>query len=285
MAPPISRRTFLIGAATAVGAVACSKSNVINVNQAQVKDQLNLLVTSALFVSGVDTRVALVMKGQSDFVTPTAGPVTLEFGPDVKHLGPPEPAVVHTDAGNAPDYLTRTRRFDTPGTYWVRASYQGRTADAPLQVVDPQATQIPIIGRKAIVTPTPTTDDARGLNPICTRQPVCPWHALSLDTALGQGKPIALLFATPALCQTATCGPVLDTMLGFKDAYAGKVTFIHSEIYTDMTAKATAPAVNAYHLESEPMLFLIGADGVVKQRFDGLFGHAEAQDALSQLVS
>jgi hypothetical protein len=282
----MSRRSFLAGAVAALGAAACSTtkaSSVINVApKSGAANQLNLLVTTALIVSGVDQRLGFVMMGPQEFVVPT-GPVTLQFGTDVHHLGAPLPATVHTDAGPAPAYLTIVGRFPNPGSYWSRVTYQGRTADAPIQVVAPAATQIPIAGRPLISVATPTVDDHRGLNPICTRSPVCPWHTVSLDDALAAHKPIALLFATPALCQTATCGPVLDQLLSLKTAFEPKVTFVHSEIYTDLTAKTNAPAVLAYHLDSEPMLFVAGADGVVQTRLDGLFGHAEAQAALSQV--
>jgi hypothetical protein len=289
--PSISRRAFLAGAVGAVGAAACSSGksraagSVISVApKTGGANQLNLLVTTALIVSGVDQRVGFVLMGQQDFVVPS-GPVTLQFGLDVKHLGPPSPATVHNDAGPAPAYLTIVGRFPNPGSYWARVSYQGKTADAPIQVVAPAATKIPIAGRPMISVPTPTVVDHRGLNPICTRSPACPWHTISLDDALAAHKPIALLFATPALCQTATCGPVLDQLLTFKTTYESDVTFIHSEIYTDLTAKANAPAVLAYHLDSEPMLFVAGADGVVQTRIDGLFGHAEALAALAQVTT
>jgi hypothetical protein len=296
VASPISRRGFLVATAALAGAAACGSkkkaASAINVPPPTTvaagptvpADQLNLLETSGNFVAGLDSRMAFVLRGQSDFIAPS-GPVSLQFGPDPSRLGPPVPADVHTDAGPAPSYITSTQRFDQPGTYWARATYQGRTADAPFTVVDKSASQIPYAGRPMVSTSTPTVDNHRGVEPICTRNPVCPWHAVSLDAALAQHKPLAVLFATPALCQTATCGPVLDQLLSLKAAYEAKVQFLHVEIYTDMTAKANAPAVLAYHLDSEPVLFLATADGTVKQRIDGLFGHGEAQAGLAAITA
>ena len=100
------------------------------------------------------------------------------------------------------------------------------------------------------------------------------------------GKPIALVFATPLLCQTATCGPVLDNVVKAAPAFAGKVTFVHSEIFvTESRNAANTPAVLAYHLQSEPLMFLADAKGNVVERIDGLFGQAEVTAALSRLVS
>jgi hypothetical protein len=52
-----------------------------------------------------------------------------------------------------------------------------------------------------------------------------------------------------------------------------------------MSAKTNTPAVLAYHLQSEPMLFVADARGMVKTRIDGLYGHGEAAQALANLVS
>ena len=43
---------------------------------------------------------------------------------------------------------------------------------------------------------------------------------------------LAAMFATPALCQSQYCGPVLDELLALRDAYADKLTMAHVEIYT-----------------------------------------------------
>jgi len=289
---PLSRRNFLLGAATAVGAIACSSGKgtivVPPTPGSGSNNQLNLLETTDQYIAGVDQRVAFVLRGSQDFVRPSA-PVTVAFGtgPDADHLrlGQPVSVVTHTDADPAPAYVTAMVRFPIPGTYWAVATYQGQSAAAPLTVVDSSAAKIPGPGQPMVSTPTPTFDNHRGLQLLCTRDPQCPWHDVSLDVALTQHRPIALLFATPRLCQTATCGPVLDQLLSLKSAFEGKVHFLHSEIYTDLTAKVLDPAVQAFNLETEPKLFLAGADGIVATRIDGLFGHGEAMAALTRLIA
>jgi hypothetical protein len=302
VARTVSRRTFLLGAAAAVGAVACGSSkgktagrsgptanSVITVGKpGDAKNQLNLLETSdpAALVSGVDQRLAFVLKSQ-DFIRPD-GPVTIAIGPGLKpdHLGQPIPGVIHTDSDPAPSYVTVTYRFPAPGDYWVRAAYKGQTADAPLQgIADPATTQVLVAGKSMISTTTPTVDNHHGVEPVCTRSPACPWHDISLDAALAEHRPLALLFATPKLCQTATCGPVLDQLLSLKTQFEGKVRFLHSEIYTDNSAQTNTPAVIAYRLTSEPVLFLAGADGIIKNRVDGLYGRGEAAAALTSLIA
>ena len=298
MNPPLSRRAFLLGTATVFGAVACSKSpGVIKVGDPTAATSLNLLLTSgapdgpteqsvAVFVAGVDQRVAAVLRGTAQGITPAPGSVKLQVGNEQKQFGPGISPDIHSDTGaTVTTYLTTTYRFPQPGTYWLRATYEGKTADSPVVVIDRAAAKIPLSGDPLISTPTPTTTDKRGVNPICTRTPPCDFHALSLDVALTQHLPIAVLFATPLLCQTATCGPVLDSLIAVSAPYAGKINFVHSEIYTDTTASANTPAVVAYHLQSEPVLFLADAKGVVTERIDGLFGKDEAAAGLARLVA
>ena len=57
-------------------------------------------------------------------------------------------------------------------------------------------------------------------------------HEQSFDDVVGK-KPVALLFATPQLCQSRVCGPVTDIALQMKAKYGDKMDFIHQEVYVD----------------------------------------------------
>ena len=78
-------------------------------------------------------------------------------------------------------------------------------------------------------------------------------------------------------------------LLSLRSKYEPKVQFLHLEIYTDGSGRAAqlteSPAVNAYYLPSEPVLFFAGADGVIRERIDGLFGAAEADQGLARLLA
>ena len=61
--------------------------------------------------------------------------------------------------------------------------------------------------------------------PSCTRSPSPTWSGK---------KPVALLFATPQLCQSRVCGPVTDIALQMQGrSTATRWTFIHQEVYVD----------------------------------------------------
>lgn len=133
--------------------------------------------------------------------------------------------------------------------------------------------------------PTPTVDNHRGVRPICTRDPQCPFHAVSLDAAIGKGGPIVFLVSTPAYCQTAICGPVLDLVVARRSQLeAAGATVIHAEVYVDDKAQQTTDAVNALGLTYEPALFLAAPDGTVNERLDYTFDATELSEALSRLL-
>ena len=75
-----------------------------------------------------------------------------------------------------------------------------------------------------------------------------------------EGRPIAFLIATPAFCQTAACGPVLDVLLTLQPEFSD-VRMVHAEVYTDTSLESTTTAVKDYQLAFEPVLYLADADG------------------------
>jgi hypothetical protein len=145
--------------------------------------------------------------------------------------------------------------------------------------------QIPGVGDKAPIIHTPTRADVGGdMAKIDTRIPPDQMHEVDFAEVVGK-KPIVLVFATPALCQTRVCGPVVDVAQQVADAYQGKADFIHMEVYNDNEiAKGPRPQLQAYNLESEPWAFLIDRNGIVRDRIEGAFGVSELEEAMRKIV-
>src|SRR5205807_7656867 len=140
-------------------------------------------------------------------------------------------ATLRKDGIETRPYYQAVTRFDAPGVWVAEVRWGGQQGFTRLQVIDPSETQVPVPGKPLISTPTPTTADAMGVNPICTRQPACPFHGVSLDAALKDGRRLAVLFATPALCESRTRGPVLAVLLGESPAFTYRVRFVHVASY------------------------------------------------------
>jgi hypothetical protein len=252
----------------------------------KAKDQVNLLIGTFSTLAGrPDERVSLLVVDADRKPVDTDAPITVAFGtaPQSRQLGPPLPAERHADGLLTPYYLVRTQ-FPAPGAYALQANVGGRTAVAAVQVIDPASDPSPKPGDPMPPVPTATAGDPKGVDPICTAEPACPLHAVGLDAALATKKPVAILFATPAFCQTATCGPVLDVLVAEHQPFANTVQSIHVEVFTDRTAKVVAPPLEALHLQNEPWLFLVGADGKVRERISGPFDTVEVRTALQRLA-
>ena len=142
----------------------------------------------------------------------------------------------------------------------------------------------PDLGEKAIRVDTDTPQDVGGdLAAIDTRIPPLPeLHQTNFADVLGK-KPVVLAFATPQLCQTRVCGPVVDVVAEVR-AQTDGVEFIAQEIYVDNDInKGFRPQVGAWRLPTEPWTFVIGKDGRIVERFEGAVSVRELQAAVDKL--
>lgn len=199
---------------------------------------------------------------------------------------PVDSAVIRRhDEGVPRPYFPLTTTFPTPGNWLVTAEVAGGSAETGVVAMErSELPAVPVVGEGLVSLPTPTVDDARGVNPICTADPQCPLHSISLDTAVDSDRAVALLISTPAFCQTAICGPVLEMLVARQADFAERVTMIHAEVYRDDSAQETTDTVAAYGLVWEPSLFLARPDGTITSRLDYTFDAAELDTALAGLV-
>lgn len=138
-----------------------------------------------------------------------------------------------------------------------------------INVVTPETSQAPAPGKAATAVATPTTAKALGYSRICTQDPPCGMHEISLDAALKSKRPVMLIFATPAFCQTVVCGPAVGTVDEVRGGGEwGETAWIHCEIYTDQGQTLGRP-VKQWNLPTEPWLFSIDAKGTITDRLDG----------------
>ena len=151
---------------------------------------------------------------------------------------------------------------------------------------------VPKVGDPAPEIDTPTKASVGGdVAKIDTRVPPDDMHEVDYADALGE-RPIVLLLATPALCQSRVCGPVVDIAQQVKASYKGDAAFIHMEIYKDNEIKPGClegrrplsdcyrPQVLAFKVATEPWLFTIDRQGRVAARIEGAFSESELEKAV-----
>lgn len=196
-------------------------------------------------------------------------------------------------AGEDPDqaknvYVVPKVDFDRKGPWLAIAVIKGKDgleiSRVPTAVVG-SSPKVPQVGEKAPLIHTPTAAEVGGdLAKIDTRNPHDQMHQVDFAEAVGK-KPIVLVFATPALCQSRVCGPVVDVAQQVADEYKGKADFIHMEVYNDNDPnKGIRPQLQAYHLETEPWTFLIDRHGIVRDRIEGAVGVSELEAAMRTIV-
>jgi hypothetical protein len=140
------------------------------------------------------------------------------------------------------------------------------------------------VGQQAPKVSTPTAEDVGGdLSKIDTRQPPSSMHDDDFKDVVGK-KPVVLIFATPALCQSRVCGPVVDVAEQVKDEVGDGVVFIHNEVYNENDpSKGIRPQLTAFGLQTEPWIFLINKDGTIEKRIEGAVGVDELKSDVEQL--
>lgn len=193
-------------------------------------------------------------------------------GPTPQPLPPgPAAAEFREIPGNPLGLYVARVNLERPGNTAVvvvtRDGARAGLAAVPVRTIEQSGFPAPTELAPAIATPT--VADPLGLVELCTRRPPCPMHEVSLDTALAEGRPVMLEFATPAYCQTSVCGPAVDVLDQVRAARDwGEVAWIHVEIYRD-EGRTLAPPVEQWSLPSEPWLYAIAGDSVIAARADG----------------
>ena len=120
----------------------------------------------------------------------------------------------------------------------------------------------PAVGERPPRVDTDTLASAAGdVEAIETRKPPDDMHEENFADVLGD-KPVVLLMATPALCQTRVCGPVTDIAVQLRREYGDRATFIHQEVYEgNDVQKGLREPLREFALRTEPWLFTFTRDG------------------------
>jgi hypothetical protein len=186
-------------------------------------------------------------------------------------------------------YVSRLR-LDRPGTYWLLAQPEGgATSVQALGNVIVGESPVPDVGEPAVASDTPTIASTGGdFSKLTTETP--PDEALlrhSVADSLRAKVPFVVTFATPEYCSSRTCGPVVDVVASVAERYEDEnVRFIHVEVYEDNDpAKGFNPWMQEWSLSTEPWTFLVGADGLIVDRFEGAVSVLELEEAIDSVLA
>ncbi len=201
-----------------------------------------------------------------------------------------EPGHEHSDILR---YFALRTTLPEVGIYDFVTTVDGEQVSLPVQAFDPEEAQVVLSGEPLPAVITPTVDDPLDVRPLCTLRPdPCAFHDRTAADVLEAGEPMALLIATPALCATSYCGPVLDVLIRTADEFPTVVP-IHVEVYAnaeDVDFNLLDPEITPVEtlgelgLDFEPSLFLVDRDGIVVDRIDNVFDDLELREGLAKIA-
>jgi hypothetical protein len=302
--PPLhhlSRRRFLIAGSAAAASVAVlgacggddsgsSEPDESSTTAAKGNQELSLVQFfggGAQFAAGTTVRAPFGLADKDGLLEPPDTPDELTVQVlDSNDAAVGEPLTVARRVEGIPrPYYPLEVAIAEPGFYAARVDYEGVAADLAFQVHTSAEVQLIKAGDRFPGLDTPTPTDARGVDPICTAEPACPLHDVTAAQALAEARPIAFLVATPAFCQISICGPVLDVLRGVLEGHP-TVRGLHAEVFANPFKELNtfAPTPLALKMFSEPVLVLVGSDGVVQKRLDTIFDETELDEALAALT-
>jgi len=156
----------------------------------------------------------------------------------------------------------------------------------------------PGIGDPAPASDTPTAATDAEVAAISTDDdPDADFYRLSIADALEADQPFVVVFATPAFCRTATCGPTLDVVKAVADFHKDRINFVHVEPYeleavdgglqpvlSDQNLPISVPATNEWGLPTEPYVFVVDAAGNISAKFEGIAAADELEAALESVA-
>ena len=152
--------------------------------------------------------------------------------------------------------------------------------------------ETPSVGSSAPASVTHILADAEDISRITSSpEPDPELYQLSIDEALTQDKPLVIVFATPAFCVSATCGPQVGELTKVKAIVGDRANFIHVEVFEDphlienhRPTGGLVPAVKEWGLPTEPWVFIVDKDGLVSAKFEQFTTAGEIEAKLLKIL-
>ena len=197
--------------------------------------------------------------------------------------------------GGAGVYVVDDIPFDQPGRWGLVVQVtteDGTDLVGQAGFVVNALSSSPAIGAAAPRSVNRTAADVADLAELTSAPgPDAELYQISIADAIASDRPTVITFATPAFCQTATCGPQVQVISAIKDRHEGQASFIHVEVYEnpdemrgDLSKGRLSPLMAEWGLQTEPFTFVLDSDGLVSTKFEGFVTVEELEAALEGVL-
>jgi hypothetical protein len=204
------------------------------------------------------------------------------------HIHPDGTRHVHNETTDVRGFYITQVAFERPGPWGLEVL--ARQGDEPVAVARLTVTILAAPRTPAPGTPAPRSQnliasDVQDLRQIDTSNPPdARLHQVRIADAIAQGKPQVIVFATPQFCSSRVCGPMVDIVRTLLPAYGDRVVFTHQEIWQNVEAQEFFPTVAEWNLQTEPWIFVVDGQGIVRAKFEGLTTAREIEAVLQQIL-
>lgn len=271
---------------------------------AAAEPELTVVLATATLAVGPQ-RLAFLLASEQGLIKDAQVTVTPVYVPDGAASSPVTTEYHEWPYGVRGAYATAVE-FDRPGHWRLDITADGGTARdaaaggrASLDIEVGETTPVPGLGVMAPLSDNKTLAGGGTLEQITTDYTPDPeLYRLTVREAVASGRPTLVVFASPAFCTSATCGPQVDTVAELRETYDGQANFIHIEIYDnpdeiqgDLEAGRLAPAVDEWglsalpHWFNESWTFVLDGAGLIRGRFEGFASRAELETSLQAALA
>lgn len=263
---------------------------------------LGLAGPDRVWVGGGTIKIDFAFLGPAGRPLPAARPgpsTTASFWPlggaDDVRVGPRLVGGVDT----AGVYATEAIAFPHAGYWEATATFtiEGGTerVTAAFEVLDRH--RVPAVGEPAPRTDHPVAG-AVGIDPVTIDSragngepiPDPELHTTTIAAALAARRPLTVVIATPAFCESRMCGPVTDAVAAVATRHRDRMDFVHLEVF----AEAGEQRLNPWTAEwiarpgaggNEPWVFVVDADGIIRHRFDNVANEVIVEAAVRDVLA
>ena len=117
-------------------------------------------------------------------------------------------------------------------------------------------------------------------------------YQVTVAEALQNGKPTVVVFASPAFCTNAVCGPQVEVLSNLSATYGDSADFVHVDLYVnpkeiqgDLTRAIQSPLLAEWGLVSQEWTFVMGNSGKIVGRFENFVPQEELELSLLSVLN
>lgn len=186
--------------------------------------------------------------------------------------------------------------FDRTGQWSVETSVprpDGSVETVEIRFEVSEETRSVDLGETPPASETRTIDNVESIAELTTGSLHDPaLYQTSIREAISSGKPTVVVFASPAFCTNAICGPQDDVASELNTVYGDRVNFIHVDLYENpdeiqgnLDNAVASPVLEEWGLVSQEWTFVLDRTGRISARFENFAPREELEPEVQNALA